>query len=54
MRGCSSLTEGQRVAAVALFEKGIGYTATARLLDVYRVPFGLARAPAKMGPRLSS
>jgi transposase len=38
MRGCSSLTEGQRVAAVALFEKGIGYTATARLLDVYRVP----------------
>jgi transposase-like protein len=32
------LTEGQRVAAVALFEKGIGYTATARSLDVYRVP----------------
>jgi transposase len=38
MRGCSSLTEGQRVAAVALIEKGIGHTATARLLDVYRVP----------------
>lgn len=38
MRGCSLLTEAQRVAAVALFEKGIGYMATARLLGVPRVP----------------
>jgi hypothetical protein len=38
MRGCSLLTEAQRVAAVALFVKGIGYMATARLLGVPRVP----------------
>jgi hypothetical protein len=32
------LTEAQRAAAVALFEKGIGYMVTARLLGVPRVP----------------
>ena len=34
----SSLSEAQRGAAVAWFEKGIGYRATARFLGVSRVP----------------
>ena len=34
----SSLSEAQREAAVAWFEKGIGYRATARFLGVSRVP----------------
>jgi transposase len=38
MRARSSLAEGQREAAVALFEKGVGYRAAARLLDAPRVP----------------
>ena len=38
MRARSSLSEAQREAAVALFEKGIGYRAAARLLDGPRVP----------------
>ena len=38
MRARSSLSEAQREAAVALFEKGIGYRAAARLLDAPRVP----------------
>jgi transposase len=32
------LAEAQREAAVALFEKGVGYRAAARLLDAPRVP----------------
>ncbi|MDQ0681019.1 transposase [Arthrobacter pascens] len=38
MRACSSLSEAQREAAVALFERGIGYRAAARLLDEPWVP----------------
>jgi transposase len=38
MRARSSLAEAQREAAVALFEKGVGYRAAARLLDAPRVP----------------
>jgi transposase len=38
MRARSSLAEAQREAVVALFEKGIGYRAAARLLDAPWVP----------------
>jgi transposase len=38
MRASSSLSEAQREAAVALFERGIGYRAAARLLDAPWVP----------------
>ena len=38
MHARSSLAEAQREAAVALFEKGIGYRAAATLLGVCRVP----------------
>lgn len=38
MRADSSLTEDQRQAAVAWFEKGLAYTATATLLGVSRWP----------------
>jgi transposase len=38
MHARSSLAKAQREAAVALFEKGIGYMATATLLGVSRVP----------------
>lgn len=38
MHPCSSLTEAQRGAAVALFEQGRGYSATARYLGVSRGP----------------
>jgi transposase len=34
----SSLSEAQREAAVALFEKGVGYGSAARSLDAPRVP----------------
>lgn len=33
MRAQSSLSEAQRQAAVAWFEKGIGYRAASRLMD---------------------
>lgn len=38
MRACSSLAQAQREAAVALFEKGIGYRAAATVLGASRVP----------------
>ncbi len=38
MRAYSSLSEVQREAAVAWFEKGVGYRAAARLLDAPCVP----------------
>jgi transposase len=38
MSARSSLSEAQRGAAVAWFEKGIGYRAVSRLLDAPRVP----------------
>ena len=38
MRARSSLSEVQREAAVAWFEKGVGYRAAATLLDVPWVP----------------
>jgi transposase len=38
MHARSSLAEAQREAAVALFEKGVGYRAVARLLDAPWVP----------------
>lgn len=38
MHARSSLAEAQREAAVALFEKGVGYRAAARLLDAPCVP----------------
>lgn len=38
MHSCSSLSEAQRGAAVALFEQGRGYSATARYLGVSRGP----------------
>ena len=38
MRARSSLSEAQREAAVAWFEKGVGYRAAAHLLDAPRVP----------------
>ena len=38
MHARSSLAEAQRQAAVALFEKGVGYRAVARVLDVRWVP----------------
>lgn len=38
MRARSSLAEAQREAAVALFGRGIGYRAAARLLDAPWVP----------------
>ena len=38
MHARSSLSEAQREAAVALFEKGVGYGSAARVLDAPRVP----------------
>lgn len=38
MHARSSLAEAQREAAVALFEKGVGYRSAATLLGVSRVP----------------
>jgi transposase len=38
MRAQSSLSKAQRQAAVAWFEKGIGYRAASRLMDAPRVP----------------
>lgn len=38
MHARSSLSEAQRAAAVALFEKGVGYMSAARSLDAPRVP----------------
>lgn len=40
MRSFSSLSEDQREAAVAWFEKGVADTGTARLLGVARPPVG--------------
>lgn len=40
MRSSSSLSENQREAAVAWFEKGVADTATANLLGVARSPVG--------------